>query len=199
MRYPLWLWWLIRLVLRPFTTGWLRFYSRTAPHCTGWELLPTKGGLLLIANHISDLDPILVQWASPRPVHFMAKQSLFEIRGLGPLMRVFQAFPVVPHSADRKAIRRAIDLLRAGECVGIFPEGQLSIDGNLQPLNPGYELIARQSQAAIAVGHISGAEFILPYGTTRPVRKKAPIRVRWRLAENLSDIPRIMKENDEQF
>lgn len=199
MRYPLWLWWLIKLVLRPFTTAWIHSHSRNPGQRLGRESLPTKGGLLLVVNHISDLDPILVQWASSRPVHFMAKQSLFEMRGLGRLIRIFQAFPVRPNSADRKAIRRAIDLLRAGECVCIFPEGQLSRDGRLQPLNHGYELIARQSGAQIAVGHIRGANQILPYGTTRPIRCRIQISVHWQAAGSVEDVPRTMHANDEQL
>jgi len=199
MRYPLWLWWLIRLALRPFTTGWLRFYSHRPGQRFGRETLPRRGGLLLVVNHISDLDPILVQWACPRPVHFMAKKALFEIRGLGRLIRIFRAFPVQPNSADRKAIRRAIDLLRAGECVCIFPEGRLSENGRLQPLNSGYELVARQSGAKVAVGHVSGANRILPYGTTRPVRESVTISFRWQMAPRLEDVPAIMKKNDEQL
>lgn len=199
MRYPIWLWWLIRLVLRPFTTGWLRFYSRRPGRRIGRESLPTCGGLLLVVNHISDLDPILVQWACPRPVHFMAKQSLFEIRGLGRLMRIFRAFPVVPNSADRKALRWAIALLKSGECVCIFPEGRLSETGRLQPLNSGYEMIARQSGAAVAVGHISGANQILPYGTTRPIRRSVTISVEWQMASTVLDVPVLMQENDEKL
>ncbi len=153
----------------------------------------------MVVNHISDLDPILVQWACPRPVHFMAKQSLFEIRGLGRLMRIFRAFPVVPNSADRKAIRWAIALLKSGECVCIFPEGRLSETARLQPLNSGYEMIARQSGAAVAVGHISGANQILPYGTTRPVRRSVTISVEWQMASTVLDVPLLMQENDEKL
>src|SRR5579862_9660938 len=107
--------------------------------------VPKKGPVLILSNHLADVDPIVVQVACHRAVHFMAKSELFEMRLIGRIIRWFQAFPVKRGEPDRAAMRHAIDLLKMGEAVCVFPEGQLSEDGELQELKPGIALIVRQA------------------------------------------------------
>ena len=142
--------------------------------------VPKEGGVLILANHLSDLDPVVVQYACPRPVHFMAKSELFEIPVLGKVMRMFGAFPVKRGEPDRQALKRSADLLKAGEAVVIFPEGQLSQAGELQEIKAGVALIARLAAGVpvICVG-LDGTQRVIPYGSVIPRPAFRTINVEW--------------------
>ena len=84
--------------------------------------VPREGGVLILSNHLSDIDPAVVQHACPRAPHYMAKSDLFEVPVLRTLLKVFGSFPVKRGEPDRKALKHAADLLKAGEAVVIFPE-----------------------------------------------------------------------------
>jgi 1-acyl-sn-glycerol-3-phosphate acyltransferase len=100
----------------------------------GRERLPQSGAVILAANHVSYLDPPLMGLvAAPRPLWYMAKAPLFRVPVLGAVMRLFRSFPVRPDAADREALRKAGEILAAGEALLIFPEGGCSDDGELQP------------------------------------------------------------------
>ncbi|HTQ08597.1 MAG TPA: lysophospholipid acyltransferase family protein, partial [Fimbriimonadaceae bacterium] len=127
--------------------------------------VPREGAVLIMSNHLADVDPIVVQVACPRAVHFMAKSELFEMRFIGRMIRWFQAFPVKRGEPDRASMRHAIDLLKKGEAVALFPEGQLSEDGVLQELKAGVALIVRQAAATgEAQAPASGARTIAARG-----------------------------------
>lgn len=134
----------------------------------GRRLVPREGGLLVVANHLSDIDPPLVGHALPRPAWFMAKSELFSVPILGPVMRAFRAFPVKRGRPDRAAIRRAVELLRQGECVVVFPEGQISEDGRLQRALAGAALIWKQAQVTCIVCGIVGSQRIVPFRAVIP-------------------------------
>lgn len=130
--------------------------------------MPRKGGVLILSNHISDIDPILVQLACRRTIHFMAKSELFEIKLLGPLIRWFRTFPVKRGEPDRAALRHAIELLKLGEAVCIFPEGELSQSGELQALQRGAALVVRKAGSPVICCGLQRTNRILPYGSFRP-------------------------------
>ncbi len=110
----------------------------------GVDHLPKSGGALLVCNHVSYVDAIILSLASERPIRFLSYEGFFSVPVLGWLLRGFGAIPVSgSHSKD--AIRAAAARVREGELVGIFPEGQLSRTGSLMELKRGYELIARQA------------------------------------------------------
>lgn len=90
---------------------------------TGREKVP-QGGFVLAANHLSNIDPFTVGWClwPRRQVWYMAKAELFN-RWLAPAMRAIATFPVRRGEPDAEALRTALDLLRRGEIVGMFPEG----------------------------------------------------------------------------
>lgn len=90
---------------------------------TGVENIPAQGGVVLVSNHISYWDPVVIGCALPRRVYFMAKQELFKIPLLGPFITRVGAFPIKRGGADRSAIRTALSHLESGRVVGIFPEG----------------------------------------------------------------------------
>lgn len=100
----------------------------------GLENVPADGPFLLIANHLSILDPILVQAILPRPLHTMAKSTQFTAPVVGELMaRHLHSFPVRRYEIDPQAVRLVLRRLAEGQGVGIFIEGERSWDGRLQP------------------------------------------------------------------
>ena len=133
----------------------------------GAERVPPAGPLIVAANHVSYFDPPALGCALPRPLHYMAKQQLFAMGLLGRLIGALNAFPVDRSRGDVAAIKRAVEVLRGGAAVGIFPEGTRNKDGNVRP------------QAGIALLHyLSGAPILPAYiaGTAR-ARRFAQISV----------------------
>lgn len=151
------------------------------------DRVPVTGPVLILCNHRSDFDPILVQYATRRPLFYMAKLELFTMRVLGPLMRQFGAFPVRRGEPDRKAIRHAAALLDEGQAVVVFPEGQLTRTGELQDLKAGVALVVKLCPGipVICLG-INGSEHVLPYGKVipRPARRK--VHMRWGKSRSFS-------------
>lgn len=138
----------------------------------GLSRLPRQGGVLVIANHVSDSDPLVVGSALPRPAWYMAKAELFEIPFLGPLIRALHAFPVKRGTADRAALSRALELLAAGEVVVVFPEGRDSVTGDLQPFEAGAALLALRSGVPVVPIGLRGTSEFLPmyHFIPRPAR-----------------------------
>jgi len=110
----------------------------------GWERMPREGGVLLIANHLSYSDPVLLAALSPRPVHFIGARALLKSRFMRIVFGIFDVVAVDPNSA-LDALRRASDSLAAGQVVCIFPEGQISLDGTRLAFRGGFERIARRA------------------------------------------------------
>jgi 1-acyl-sn-glycerol-3-phosphate acyltransferase len=144
----------------------LSLFGRASVH--GAYRVPRSGGVLILANHRADVDPMLVQIACPRNIHFMGKSELFDIPVLGWVLRLLGVFPVKRGEPDRAALRLAVDLLKMGEPVCVFPEGQLTDTGRLQEIKPGVALIIRLAAVpAICVG-LRETDGIMPYGTLVP-------------------------------
>jgi len=90
---------------------------------TGAERIPAVSPAILVANHESMFDPWLLALATPRPVRYMAKAELWRLALVGRAVEAFGAFPVERGTADGSAMSHAASLLRAGEVIGIFPQG----------------------------------------------------------------------------
>jgi 1-acyl-sn-glycerol-3-phosphate acyltransferase len=138
----------------------------------GSENLPEDGAYILCSNHISWWDPPLVGNLTHRTVRFMAKEELFRKPVIGFIMPRLNAFPVKRDSADRRAIKTALDTLKDGGILGIFPEGTRSKTDELLPPQPGVGLIAVKSEAPVYPVAIIG-----PYRLFHPihVRIGAPL------------------------
>lgn len=156
--YPVvrWIVWLILLVFGAPMRGINR------------RRVPRRGPLLIFSNHISNCDPILLQWSCPRLVHFMARRELWTMGFLGNVLQWWKAFPVTQSSADKGAIKRAIELVHAGHAVCIFPEGQLSPTGDLIELLPGCSLIVRKTEATCICVGLRHSNALMPYPDTKP-------------------------------
>lgn len=110
----------------------------------GTEKVP-EGGFVLCSNHISLFDPIFVAVKVKPQCYFMAKEELFKNKALGLLLGSLGAFPVARGKGDTGAIDHAVDLVKSGRVVGIFPEGTRSKTGALQRLKSGAVVVAAQT------------------------------------------------------
>jgi 1-acyl-sn-glycerol-3-phosphate acyltransferase len=117
----------------------------------GTENIPRTGGVLVITNHQSFLDPWLIGIPLHRQIHFMARDSLFKGGFLGYLLELLNSFPVRRGSADLAAIRTAIERIEQGRVVNIFPEGTRSEDGTIGTLAPGMVLILNRVKTPFVV------------------------------------------------
>lgn len=141
--------------------------------------VPKDGAVLVIANHLSNSDPVVVQYSCPRLVHFLARRELFEMGLLGKFVRWWRAIPIKQSSADKGAIKAAVELLKAGQPVGIFPEGQLSIDGKLLELFEGTALIVRMSGAPCICLGLKGTNKFMPAPRVFPRWGFCRIEAKW--------------------
>ena len=122
----------------------------------GLEHFPKTGGVLVCSNHIDALDPPVVGITAPRPVHFMAKEELFNMPILKPLLPKLNAFPVKRGLSDREALRKALSLLKNGDVMGLFPEGTRSKDGKLGKGFSGAGFFALKGEADVVPCAIIG-------------------------------------------
>ena len=106
------------------------------------------GGVLLLPNHITWIDAIVLQVAFRRPIRFMLDEAFYRNRYLHPMLRAVGCIPITPRKA-KDAMREAAAKIRAGEIVCLFPEGELSRSGSLLRLRRGYEIIARHAEAPV--------------------------------------------------
>ena len=169
----------LRLVLRGLAPRW---------RVTGRSNVPARGGVLLAPNHISDIDPPVVNLSLFRPLWFMAKSELFDIKVLGSLIRFSQAFPVERGGADRAALRHAEQLLKNDQAVVVFPEGRLSPGGELQPLLPGVTLLALRAGVPVIPVGIHGSNKVMAFGEVVPHPSLAPLRIHFSKPLDFSDL-----------
>ena len=137
----------------------------------GREHIPREGGLILASNHLNNADPPAVALAiQPRYPMYMAKREMIGWPILGPAFRAFGAFPVRRGEADLSALHAAIDLVRDGALLVMFPEGTRSRTGGLTRGHPGTAIIGLRTGAPILPVAVTGTEgvvwpwiFLKPY------------------------------------
>lgn len=122
----------------------------------GQENIPESGGIIICANHIHWLDPILLAVCIKRQIHYMAKVELFKNKFFGSVLRCVNAFPVKRGTADISAIKSSLKVIKEGNTLGIFPEGTRSRDGKLKPAEPGVAMIAVKTGAPVIPVGING-------------------------------------------
>jgi 1-acyl-sn-glycerol-3-phosphate acyltransferase len=149
---------------------------------SGLERVPQNGGLLLVCNHLTDLDPLLLGVLIPRQLHFMAKEELLRVPLLGGWLRRCGVFPIRRGEVDRAALKYAEDLLRAGRVVMIFPEGHRSTTAQLQEARAGAVMLASRTGCPILPLAIAGTEQLSLRGDggwSRLLRLRRPLVQVW--------------------
>jgi 1-acyl-sn-glycerol-3-phosphate acyltransferase len=145
-------------------------------HVSGAQNMPRTGPLIVCPNHSATLDPPLVPAFLPRSDAWsMAKFEYFTNPVLGWFFRNYHAFPVVRHTADRRALRRAFDLLKAGHVLIIYPEGTRVESGLLATPEPGAGFIAQKAGCPVLPVALTGTRECLPKGARWPRRVQVAI------------------------
>ncbi len=126
------------------------------------ERMIQSGPLLLAMNHQSYLDPPLAGNACDRPIYFLARRTLLNVPLLGPILPKLNVIPVDQEGIDRRALKKLIEVVRAGNGALVFPEGSRTLDGNLQAGQPGIGLIIAKTRAPVVPLRIFGAFEALP-------------------------------------
>ena len=122
---------------------------------SGWANVPRRGPVLVVANHQSMFDPVLVGLASRRYLSFLARSNLFAQPGLGPVIRSLNAIPI-DRNMGKDGIQAVLDSLAAGRAVLMFPEGERTRTGAVQPLKAGVSLLVKRVTCPIVPVGIAG-------------------------------------------
>jgi len=129
----------------------------------GAENVPMNGALIVACNHISNLDPPLLGAYCPRQISYMAKKELFEMPILGPLITAVGAYPVDREGSAKAAIKRSVEILREGGCIGIFPEGGRNVHGDKEA-RTGVALLASLAKAPVTPAYVGGSAYAGRFG-----------------------------------
>jgi 1-acyl-sn-glycerol-3-phosphate acyltransferase len=121
----------------------------------GAQNVPVAGGLIVASNHVSYVDPPLLGAACPRRLRYMAKEELFHIPVLGPAISAVGAYPVNRAGSAASAIKRSVEVLRAGGAIGIFPEGRRNPAGAVQARG-GVALLASLGGVPVVPARLEG-------------------------------------------
>lgn len=178
------------VVLWPF----MRIFTRR--EWSNTEVLnTTDGGIVVASNHLSWFDPIAVSdvlWANDRPPRFMAKESLFRLKVVGPIITGAGQIPVYRESRDAvAAVKAAIDAVNNGECVVVYPEGTITKDPNLWPMEAktGAARIALATgRPLIPMAHWGSQNIMYPYTKQFKILPPKKLKVRFGDPVDLSDL-----------
>ncbi len=165
-------------VLRPVAHAVYR------PTVEGKDNVPRRGGVILASNHLSFIDSFAIPLAAPRKVHFLAKAEYFTGEGLSGRVRkeMFSSIGAVPvdrhsPSAAQDSLHAGLEILRAGDAFGIYPEGTRSRDGRLYRGRAGVAWLALQAKVPVVPVGLVGTDRIQPIGAKFP--KLAEVTVRF--------------------
>jgi len=128
------------------------------------ERMIQSGPVILAMNHQSYLDPPLAGITCDRAIYFLARRTLMEVPLLGWLLPKLNVIPVNQEGIDHSALKALIRVLKSGNGALVFPEGSRTLDGNLQPAEPGLGLVIAKTLAPVVPMRIFGAHEALPRG-----------------------------------
>src|SRR6516165_6550875 len=141
------------------------------------ERMIQNGPAILAMNHQSYLDPPLAGITCDRAIYFLTRKTLLDSPLLGWLLPKLNVVPVNQEGVDRGAIKALIRILKAGNGVLVFPEGSRTVDGKLQPAEPGLGLVIAKTLAPVVPMRIFGAHEAFPRGGRPHIFKKITLVV----------------------
>ena len=147
------------------------------PTVIGAENIPLEGPVLIAPIHRSNVDFALTLFISKRKAFFMAKDSLFRVPLLGPLITHLGAFPIRRGSADRESMAHSEAVLRQGHALVLFPEGTRKEGRTVAPLHDGAMFLAARTGARVVPVGIGGSDRAMPKGAKLPRPAKITIVV----------------------
>lgn len=148
-----------RYRLASFVGRWyLRLFSWRRLRIEGLHNIPADGPLLVASNHLSNLDPMLLGGFFPRTLFALAKREMYVNPAVAWFLGGCNCIPVERAGADRRALSRALHVLRRGGRLLVFVEGTRSRDGRMQRVEPGIGFLARRSGARVLPVAISGTD-----------------------------------------
>ncbi len=151
------LWKFLYILLTPFKGLFCRLKIE------GAELIPRDGGCIIACNHTRGPDFVLLAYASPRQIYYMAKTEIFAWHPLlTKLLKSVGTFPVERGKADATAIQTALDITRGGHVLGMFPEGTRSKTGQLSRGKSGVARIAMTAEVPVVPAVVINAPAVLP-------------------------------------
>ncbi len=145
--------------------------------CQGREHLPRTGGVIVLSNHQSHLDPVLIGLACDRRMNFLARSTLFGFVPFRWLIRSLDAIAIDREGLGISGIKETLRRLKRGEVVLIFPEGTRTSDGQIAPLKPGFAAIAKRANVPLIPVSIDGAFDAWPRTNTLP--RRSTIRIQF--------------------
>jgi 1-acyl-sn-glycerol-3-phosphate acyltransferase len=137
-------------------------------HVYGQENIIEEGPALLAMNHQSFLDPPFAGISCQRPIHYLARKTLFDIPVIGWILRRINVIGVDLGSSDVAALKAVMRVLKSGGCTIVFPEGTRTLDGSLQAAKPGAGFIIAKTLAPVIPMRIFGAFEAFPKGAKIP-------------------------------
>jgi 1-acyl-sn-glycerol-3-phosphate acyltransferase len=147
---------------------------------SGEEHVPRTGGAVMAINHVGYLDFTFAGLAArknKRLVRFMAKQEVFDHKVAGPLMRGMKHIPVDRHGAAADSYKLAVDWLRRGEIVGVFPEATISQSFELKEFKTGAARMAMEAQVPLLPVVIWGSQRVFTKNRPKDLTRGTPIRI----------------------
>lgn len=141
----------------------------------GQENIIEEGPALLAMNHQSFLDPPFAGISCQRPIHYLARKTLFDIPVIGWILRRINVIGVDLGNSDVAALKAVMRVLKAGGCTIVFPEGTRTRDGNLQPAKPGAGFIIAKTLAPVIPMRVFGAFEAFPKGAKIP--RMSPVTI----------------------
>lgn len=189
-RRGVWYW-----ILNEFVAAFVRLYVRL--EIRGQENIPREGGVLLLVNHGSYLDPPVVAACTPRQVQFLARTEVVQWPFFGWIMRTFNTHPIRREGIDRKAIALCRELIRKGWPLAIFPEGTRTPDGYVHLPKAGFAMILEgQGEPPLCVPiYLEGTH--RAYG--RRMKFPLPKKVRANIGEPFQFAPQFPGEKRRDF
>jgi 1-acyl-sn-glycerol-3-phosphate acyltransferase len=152
-----------------YTAIWVGFQFAWSYRSEGFRHVPRRGPVLVIANHSSFLDPLIVGLAVRRRFTYLARKTLFRHPIFGGYLRSVRCVPVDQEGVAKEGLKAILEKLKEGNAVLIFPEGERTADGQMVPLRPGVQLLIKRGMCTVLPVGIAGAFDSFPLSAKLPV------------------------------